>query len=108
MTGPTLEEVIAAVEDSMTSLDNPGFCKGDFTNTVYGYVPVKTVQAEFQEHGGIVQGEMPYQPVRIGEKMSDEFVMFVVVPILLCPVGWISLKVLEFYDNCLWLWMIIW
>jgi len=27
MTGPTLEEVIAAVEDSMTSLDNPGFCK---------------------------------------------------------------------------------
>jgi len=27
MAGPTLEEVIAAVEDSMTSLDNPGFCK---------------------------------------------------------------------------------
>jgi len=49
----------------------------------------------------IYNREMPYQPVRIGEKMSDEFVMFVVVPILLCPVGWISLKVLEFYDNCL-------
>ena len=31
----------------------------DFTNTVYGYVPVEIVKAELQEHGGIVEGEMP-------------------------------------------------
>ena len=32
--------------------------------------------------------------------MSDEFIMFVLVPILLLPVGWVSLKILGFYDNC--------
>lgn len=31
----------------------------DFTETVYGYVPVETVKAELQQHGGIVEGEMP-------------------------------------------------
>ena len=31
----------------------------DFTETVYGYVPVEIVKAELQQHGGIVQGEMP-------------------------------------------------
>ena len=31
----------------------------DFTETVYGYVPVEIVKAELQEHGGIVEGEMP-------------------------------------------------
>ena len=31
----------------------------DFTETVYGYVPVETVKAELQLHGGIVEGKMP-------------------------------------------------
>ena len=31
----------------------------DFTETVYGYVPVETVMAELKEHGGIVEGNMP-------------------------------------------------
>ncbi len=31
----------------------------DFTETVYGYVPVEIVKAELQEHGGVVKGEMP-------------------------------------------------
>ena len=31
----------------------------DFTDTVYGYVPVETVKAELQQHGGIVEGNMP-------------------------------------------------
>jgi hypothetical protein len=31
----------------------------DYTETVYGYVPVETVIAELKEHGGIVEGKMP-------------------------------------------------
>jgi len=58
-----------------------------------------------REQGGVLANPSGWPPmhcqsVRIGEKMSDEFIMFVVVPILLCPVGWISLKILGFYDNC--------
>ena len=31
----------------------------DFTDTVYGYVPVEIVELELQQHGGIVEGNMP-------------------------------------------------
>ncbi len=31
--------------------------------------------------------------------VSDEFMMFVVVPVLLLPVGWIVTKILKTYDN---------
>ena len=31
----------------------------DYTETVYGYVPVEVVQAELDAHGGIVSGRMP-------------------------------------------------
>ena len=31
--------------------------------------------------------------------LSDEFMMFVVVPILLAPVGWFATKILKTYDN---------
>ena len=31
----------------------------DYTDTVYGYVPVEVVQAELNAHGGIIEGEMP-------------------------------------------------
>jgi len=31
----------------------------DYTDTVYGYVPVEVVQAELDAHGGIVEGRMP-------------------------------------------------
>jgi len=31
----------------------------DYTETVYGYVPVEIVQAELDAHGGIVEGCMP-------------------------------------------------
>jgi hypothetical protein len=31
----------------------------DFTETVYGYVPVEIVTAELLEHGGVVEGMMP-------------------------------------------------
>ena len=31
----------------------------DYTETVYGYVPVEIVQAELDAHGGIVSGRMP-------------------------------------------------
>lgn len=53
---PVTEELKMYAE-ALHGCENESDC--DFTNTVYGYVPVKTVQAEFQEHGGIVQGEMP-------------------------------------------------
>ncbi len=31
--------------------------------------------------------------------VSDEFMMFVVVPALMLPVGWAVTKLLKFYDN---------
>lgn len=31
----------------------------DYTNTVYGYVPAKVIQALLEKHGGIVSGECP-------------------------------------------------
>ena len=31
--------------------------------------------------------------------LSDEFMMFVVVPALLLPVGWFVTKILKIYDN---------
>ena len=31
----------------------------DYTETVYGYVPIEIVQAELDAHGGIVSGRMP-------------------------------------------------
>jgi hypothetical protein len=31
----------------------------DYTDTVYGYVPVEIVKAELSLHGGIVEGIMP-------------------------------------------------
>ena len=31
----------------------------DYTETVYGYVPVEVVQAELEAHGGVTKGEMP-------------------------------------------------
>ncbi len=31
----------------------------DYTETVYGYVPVEVVQAELDAHGGVVEGCMP-------------------------------------------------
>ena len=31
----------------------------DYTETVYGYVPVEVVQAELEAHGGILEGVMP-------------------------------------------------
>ena len=35
------------------------FGDSDYTETVYGYVPVEVVQAELDAHGGIVSGRMP-------------------------------------------------
>ena len=31
--------------------------------------------------------------------VSDEFMMFVVVPVLLLPVGWVVTKILKTFDN---------
>ena len=31
----------------------------DYTETVYGYVPVEIVEAELEAHGGVVEGVMP-------------------------------------------------
>ena len=31
----------------------------DYTETVYSYVPVEVVLAEFEAHGGVTKGEMP-------------------------------------------------
>jgi len=31
----------------------------DYCETVYGYVPIAIVQAEFDAHGGIVEGRLP-------------------------------------------------
>jgi len=31
--------------------------------------------------------------------LSDEFMMFIVVPALLLPVGWIVIKITKFYEN---------
>lgn len=31
----------------------------DYTETVYGYVPVEVVMAELEAHGGIESGQMP-------------------------------------------------
>ncbi len=31
----------------------------DYTDTVYGYVPIEAVQAELDAHGGIAEGRMP-------------------------------------------------
>ena len=31
----------------------------DYTETVYGYVPVEVVQAELDAHGGILDGGLP-------------------------------------------------
>ena len=31
--------------------------------------------------------------------VSDEFMMFVVVPVLLLPVGWVVTKILNYYEN---------
>ena len=31
----------------------------DYTDTVYGYVPAKVIQALLEKHGGIVSGECP-------------------------------------------------
>ena len=31
----------------------------DYTKTVYGFVPIEIVQAEFDAHGGIVEGKLP-------------------------------------------------
>ena len=35
------------------------FGDSDYTETVYGYVPVEVVEAELEAHGGIVEGVMP-------------------------------------------------
>ena len=35
------------------------FGGSDYTETVYGYVPVEVVQAELEAHGGIIDGVMP-------------------------------------------------
>ena len=42
-------------------LRNYAECFGDtdYTETVYGYVPVEVVQAELDAHGGIIDGVMP-------------------------------------------------
>ena len=36
-------------------------CSGEYgyCNTVYPYVPIAIVQAEFDAHGGIIEGHMP-------------------------------------------------
>jgi len=31
--------------------------------------------------------------------VSDEFMMFVVVPVLMLPVGWVVSKILKTFDN---------
>ena len=31
--------------------------------------------------------------------VSDEFMMFVVVPVLMLPVGWVVTKILKTFDN---------
>ena len=44
----------------------------DYTDTVYGYVPVEVVQAELDAHGGITEGCMPSnQPSK--EDLTDSF-----------------------------------
>ena len=35
------------------------FGTADYTETVYGYVPVEVVEAELEAHGGVTKGEMP-------------------------------------------------
>ena len=35
------------------------FGTDDYTETVYGYVPVEIVQEELDLHGGIIEGKMP-------------------------------------------------
>ena len=35
------------------------FHPADYTNTVYGYVPIEVVQAELDAHGGILDGCLP-------------------------------------------------
>ena len=35
------------------------FGDSDYTDTVYGFVPVEVVQAELDAHGGILDGVMP-------------------------------------------------
>jgi len=35
------------------------FSTNDYTETVYGYVPVEVVEAELDAHGGVVEGVMP-------------------------------------------------
>ena len=35
------------------------FGDSDYTETVYGYVPVEVVQAELDAHGGILDGCLP-------------------------------------------------
>jgi hypothetical protein len=32
----------------------------DYTETVYGYVPREVFEREFEAHGGIVEGSLPY------------------------------------------------
>ena len=43
----------------------------DYTETVYGYVPVEVVEAEFKAHGGIVEGKFPV-PHTVGHSRDDE------------------------------------
>ena len=38
------------------------FDGADYTETVYGYVPVEVVLAELDAHGGIIEGCLPSQP----------------------------------------------
>ena len=44
----------------------------DYCGTVYGYVPIAIVQAEFDAHGGIVEGCMPSnEPTK--EALADNY-----------------------------------
>ena len=44
----------------------------DYTDTVYGYVPVEVVQAELDAHGGIVDGCMPSnEPTKL--ELTDNY-----------------------------------
>ena len=57
----TVECGFPSTKPKTVELRNYAECFGDsdYTETVYGWVPVEIVQAELDAHGGIVSGRMP-------------------------------------------------
>ena len=52
-----LTKELKAYAEALYGCEDESEC--DFTETVYGYVPIEIVESELDSHGGITEGKLP-------------------------------------------------